>query len=122
MIGLLPLRFRFRSLLSDRRTFRVWSNWMSFTGESPQFFFFFKQCSELSRNALKELGSYSSLSFFFTNCYKELSEILVQFLSSQFFYLPSLAFHNKKLVEQSKIVLLLFLGVFFFLFVYRLFY
>ena len=75
-----------------------------------------------AKNALKELGSYSSMSSFFANRYKELAKKLVQLLRSQFVHLSRLAFQNKKFVEQSNIVFGLFLGVFIFLSVYEFVY
>ena len=62
-LGLLPLPFRFSSYCFDWSPFRVCSNWTSFVRQSP-WFFFFKWCSKLVKNAIKELGSYSSLSSF----------------------------------------------------------
>ena len=113
-LGLLPLHFHFRSLCFDWSAFRVCLNQTSFTRQSP-YFFSFKWRSKLAKNVLKELGSYSLLSSFFANRYKELAEKLVQLLRSQFIHLSRLAFQNKKFVEQSNTVFGLFLGVFTFL-------
>ena len=77
----------------------------------------YKVFSKLAKNAFKELGSYSSLSSFFSKRYKELAEKLVQLLRSQVVLLSRL-----KLVEQCNIVFDFCLGVLIFLSLYELFY
>ena len=62
-LGLLPLPFRFRSLCFDWSRY-VLSVFVLVFHKAKSIVFFFKWRSKLAKNALKELGSYSSLSSF----------------------------------------------------------